>query len=1173
MTRNAFIRKIRHKSTVNPFTIAGAFIILLTCVPMCFMLADSDPLVLFRNSIRGGTQNYSVVSVFGNSSDQSVSDFGLTDVTPETKLKNLSVDTSYSQTSTGDLNLSLIDKLGDSYVKEMLTLCREMQEGTLYKSSAATHISVSTILGIQCAETGYSSDGVLKAYLPFNQWGKVYGDLSADYMTLKNYGKKGVNVLGSNGLTTGIDYGPFCMEDWGTYGRKSVYNKSDSADVYNYADNLAALDEKYAEALGTLDLKDVKDVNPALSSVLVAISHNRGLGGVSMASTGIAYDPNGGTSSYVKYSSISEEKKLGTGSQLSNLLDAYIETHGKQLGEIAKFSDPQYGRIIAMMLAIHEDNWFLSRGALKTLKDPSGGQSKCLDLWNTLFPEDKKASYDEIVKLAEKRCIYLNEALEKVNGVKVSADDTKRVYRTASDYDDCPYFVSNGRVYGYLYYVSDSQLKAYTHNYSDGSTPFHVWGIDIVCCGESTLASLLGPGVYARLLKKGGLDSVKVTDPSTYQNELAKAHAIELESSLYSFSLMTAKGAESITIDNSVKLSEYLPNAYAKCGIKEEDLTPRRVAVLIQAYELTQLRPKYVWGGGHVYPTDFSKVTIEDVNRYVASGFDCSSFVSWTYGLVGRGTPDFSRFPLGTTSTIGGSSNLKSSNKGDYSKAKPGDILWKSGHVEIFVAKNKSGFWTIGAHSTDNGTSLYTRSDAAEFMVLKLQDFSSNTVLDKSGKFNTVFITSSGKIAYSSPKGEEVDSEGESGSGSVPSNGSSVTNRNYNSYVHEQEIVSGASIQQSSVSTALDDYTIASYYVSNLTASLENQGGFYTGGNENVTQPLQNQNASSVSFRSNVAKILEYQDSYAVSEDSRISRSLDNQFVYSVTSASNTTLDGIHLLGVPQNAVSEKEKEVVKESEQTAKKEKKQQGVTHSGKQGSSTNYGSNTTNGITKEMLNWELDPSHKFSVTGKITTELIGNKDVLDGWFIHYKQGQGSKEIGGGSWWNQKYYDKTMSAQACGACSLSMILSTFVDRRLNPGEIGAWQRSKYLASGTTSYFTNKDGGAIKRTLDGMAPGKFSCTRHECSPYFDDNEFIKTAEKHIRNGGVLICSMSGTASGSKNNLFTLGGHYVVIFDYSKGKFRVGDSGMYSTVNRTRAFSESEIRGACKYYWLIKYKG
>lgn len=145
MTRNAFIRKIRHKSTVNPFTIAGAFIILLTCVPMCFMLADSDPLVLFRNSIRGGTQNYSVVSVFGNSSDQSVSDFGLTDVTPETKLKNLSVDTSYSQTSTGDLNLSLIDKLGDSYVKEMLTLCREMQEGTLYKSSAATHISVSTI--------------------------------------------------------------------------------------------------------------------------------------------------------------------------------------------------------------------------------------------------------------------------------------------------------------------------------------------------------------------------------------------------------------------------------------------------------------------------------------------------------------------------------------------------------------------------------------------------------------------------------------------------------------------------------------------------------------------------------------------------------------------------------------------------------------------------------------------------------------------------------------------------------------------------------------------------------------------------------------------------------------------------------------------------------------------
>lgn len=1163
---------------MNPFTIAGALIILLTCVPMCFTFADSDALVLFRNSIRGGMQNYSVVSVFGDSSEQTLGDSGLTDATPEAKLKNLSINTSYSRTSTGDINLALIDKLEDSYVKEMLTLCRETQEGFLYKSNAATHISVSTILGIQCAETGYNSDGVLKAYLPFNRWGKTYDDLSADYMTLKNYGKKGVNVLGSNGLTTGIDYGPFCMEDWGTYGRKSVYNKSGVADVYNYADNLAALDEKYAEALGTLGLKDIKNVNSALSSVLVAISHNRGLGGVSMASTGIAYDPNGGTSSYVKYSSISEEKKLGTGSQLSNLLDEYIGTHGKQLGEIAKFSDSQYGRIIAMMLAIHEDNWFLSRGALKTLKDPSSGQSKCLDLWNTLFPEDKKSSYDEIVKLAEKRCMYLNEALEKVNGVKVSTDDTRRVYRTASDYDDCPYFVSNGRVYGYMYYVSNSQLKAYTHNYSDGSAPFHVWGIDIVCCGESTLASLLGPGVYARLLKKGGLDSVKVTDPSTYQNELAKARAaeaIELESSLYTFSLMSAKGTEAITIDSNVKLSEYLPNAYAKCGIKEEDLTPRRVAILIQAYELTQLRPKYVWGGGHVYPSSYSKVTMADLDRYVASGFDCSSFVSWTYGLVGRDDPDFSKFPLGTTSTIGYSSSLKASNQGDYSKAKPGDVLWKSGHVEIFVAKNKSGFWTIGAHSTDSGTSLYTRSDASDFKVLKLQDSSSNTVLDKSGKFNTVFITSSGKIEYSSLKGEEVDSKGESSvsSGSVSSNGSSVTNRNYNSYVHSTEIVSGASIQQSSVATSLDDYTIASYYVSNLTASLKDQGGFYTGGNENAAQSLQNQNDFDAPFRSNVAKILEYQDSYVVSEESSISRSLDNQFIYGVTSASNTTLDGVHLLGVPQNAVSEEEKKVVKESEKIAKEEKKQQGVAHSGKQGSSTNYGSNTTNGITKEMLNWELDPSHKFSVTGKITTELIGNKDVLDGWFVHYKQGQGSKEIGGGSWWNQKYYDKTISAQACGACSLSMILSTFVDRRLNPGEVGAWQRSKYLASGTTSYFTNKDGGAIKRTLDGMAHGKFSCTRYECSPYFGDNDFIKAAERHIRNGGVLICSMSGTASGSKNNLFTLGGHYVTIFDYSKGKFRVGDSGMNSTVNRTRAFSESEIRGACKYYWLIKYKG
>jgi len=223
-------------------------------------------------------------------------------------------------------------------------------------------------------------------------------------------------------------------------------------------------------------------------------------------------------------------------------------------------------------------------------------------------------------------------------------------------------------------------------------------------------------------------------------------------------------------------------------------------------------------------------------------------------------------------------------------------------------------------------------------------------------------------------------------------------------------------------------------------------------------------------------------------------------------------------------------------------------------------------------------LDPSKKFSMTGKITTEHIGHKDVLDGWFIHYTQGWGGDEkIGSGFWYNKPLHDEAYKDEACGICCVAMLMSTFIDRTMNPYVIGSWARQQWKETGTTKYYPNLDGGAIQLLIKHFAPGKFklepdSGIKH-CSPYFGDNNFIKTAEKWIRDGGVVICSTSGTAKGSKNNLFTLKGHYIILFDYSKGQFRVGDSGRFAPDNRTKAFSEADVRGATKHYWLIKYKG
>ena len=531
-----------------------------------------------------------------------------------------------SSSSTG-INLMLMNNLTtESYVKELLTLYLDLGEGKL--TNYEYHPSLEVLLGMHSNETGFypeSNNMILKSYLPWGEnapvWDTEYAGLSAFAMTLRGFGELEHQTLYPSGLHPDIDSIGYrsvfqvaaSYEESGSIPKSLLDGASNAGrttgQLAYLPDVLAYEDRSYNEMLNIVKLDP--DTTPAwVLNSCFSMYHNRGGGGMSQLSYGIAYQS--ALSDYCNLTLASEEEKMQSYGRIANVLWEYYAS----LGE-----NPDYGtyaadtaRWITFAIVMRQDGWYFSDLVARTMTTGYSA-SASVRCWNMVNPDLAVESADELLELLSDRNKDLYEAINEVNGTSITAEDTERVYNTSTDYDDCPFFQNSpSNAIGYVYYVSSDRGNVYINTYSDGSKPFLVSGYDLINLGYHLSAVVFGPIVYANMLKFAGV-GVDITDPSTYLNGL---------------------GEDTFRPGNTDWMVE--------AGVDVNSLSQERREILEVAYSFLDL--PYVYGArGQVLDDDLIASLRQSLGTSYYSGikesdkgkrcFDCSGFIYAVYNELG----------------------------------------------------------------------------------------------------------------------------------------------------------------------------------------------------------------------------------------------------------------------------------------------------------------------------------------------------------------------------------------------------------------------------------------------------------------------------------------------------------------------------------------------------------
>ena len=587
--------------------------------------------------------------------------------------------------STG-LNLALISQLDESYIKELLTLYKDTEDGKMIDQDS--HIKVETLLGMQLVETGiYPNSGCLvKSYLPYENgkviWNEPYKGVNAKRMTLSEFNSNDwAKISGSkNALCSWVD----CTSNWrkgitpwqydSIGSNKSIdqvidtvskMNKTGKADWHYLPDILAQNDKWYNDARAALGLTNEK-LTGYEDCAMASTNHNRGTEGVKQIYFGMAYNSRGTAKAYLENATGADlHKQIKI---FGDMIDNYMKNANSK-NTYYELMDAESPRHMAFVLAAHNDGWFISE---KALEYTSGVTVRA---WKKMYPEDNIRDLSDVRSRLRDKTTTLPKAIKMVTGKSISAEKCKEIYGTSSDYDDGPYSSQANHDWGNIFYVGKETSSIYTHKLSDGSDPPACIAFDSVSAGHAVATSMLGPALYACMLKLGGLEGVDPANPKTYMNTITKQV------------LNTGTG------DYTYGVTENdLPEVLRDKGIDVSKLSKARLKLITEAARQA-LNSDYLWGHQDAF---------DGTNR---GKMDCSGFVYRVQQLTGF------MEGYGYMNTAVMISVPKPYRQITPDELLPGDIIvarvGDSGHTLMYLGQSQGTTWFAEAWKPNTPCGIY----------------------------------------------------------------------------------------------------------------------------------------------------------------------------------------------------------------------------------------------------------------------------------------------------------------------------------------------------------------------------------------------------------------------------------------------------------------------------------
>lgn len=413
------------------------------------------------------------------------------------------------------LNLMLIDYLQESYAKDILTCLRNSEEGKY--DDYLIKLTVEASCGLSNAETStYPGTALIKSYLPYNNggpvWNRPYGTATANEMTLEQFDN---TVAAKAGYYDGfgISLTSFQYDTWASRGVKSKINGAGNAsrtngDYFYYPDVLATNNNYITSFVQNyLYLNNVaqEDLSNTWLSFMYAMAHNRGESGALNYMFGCRYNAG---NTYKSVNSADASVIYDVSNSVVSLYTDYRSTYPNAYG-IANYPiDSGSMTIPAALLAVWNDEWYISDTMATHLIN---NITTCVDYWNVLFPNEIVTT-NSLTTLINNSVATYSEAIRATTGKVISPSECAIVYGT-NDADALDVW---GYSYnGVIFKVTDIPYSGYHNTYSDGSTPYVIHAMDVICAREA-ISACFGDIIYAKMLVYAGLANVDPTNPNTY---------------------------------------------------------------------------------------------------------------------------------------------------------------------------------------------------------------------------------------------------------------------------------------------------------------------------------------------------------------------------------------------------------------------------------------------------------------------------------------------------------------------------------------------------------------------------------------------------------------------------------------------------------------------------------